>query len=126
MVGPGKEARKEGLYRNHTDKDIFVGQRQNSSTLGSKSQAAWSVGSPSPRCFKSVVASHAVSEKQGPVSMIAGPVGFEPTTFASLTLYSFPRQRIEGTTPYGLPRYPCFAHYDLRYGPNGLPSSNST
>ena len=27
-----------------------------------------------------------VSEKQDPVSMIAGPVGFEPTTFASLRL----------------------------------------
>src|SRR5712691_5214904 len=51
---------------------------------------------------------------------VAGPVGFEPTT------YSFPRQRIEGTTPYGLPRYPCFAPKDLRYEPIGLPSSNST
>ena len=59
--------------------------------------------------------------------MLAGPVGFEPTTFASPdSLYSFPRQRIEGTTPYGLPRYPCFAPRDLRYEPIELPLSNST
>src|SRR5436309_13497685 len=60
-----------------------MGQQQNSSTLGAQSQATWSVRSPSLGCFKSVVASHAVSEKQDPVSMLAGPVGFEPTTFAS-------------------------------------------